>query len=186
MTVKERIEKVLEGKACGVYEPNSIVEIDAECYVVYVLAHNNEPLLVGQGKRNRAKIIFDDLDAGTTSHFKALKVRLYHLYHNEIFPQSYFQRVIVKCKDREESKQIEKLLHREMGGNNNDVPCEIKTKLLDGLSPDSVPFLLLEIALISSFGGISDIIKWRKKGLLKDEVWTELSTRLRLDKLGLK
>jgi hypothetical protein len=42
-------------------------------------------------------------------------------------------------------------------------------------------YLILEIALLSSFDGLSDLKKWRTNGILNDEIWGEVANRLRLD-----
>jgi hypothetical protein len=39
----------------------------------------------------------------------------------------------------------------------------------------------LEIALASSFDGLSDLKTWRRKGILDDCVWQVISKKLQLD-----
>jgi hypothetical protein len=41
--------------------------------------------------------------------------------------------------------------------------------------------MLLEIALASSFDGLSDLKTWRRKGILDDCVWQVISKKLQLD-----
>ena len=59
--------------------------------------------------------------------------------------------------------------------------AQIRNQLFYGLEPNSVSYLVLEIALRSSFDGLSDIRKWRVDGILNDQIWIEISRRLRLN-----
>lgn len=151
-----------------------IDQIPKTGYMVYILIFNNKPIIVGHGKKNRSRVIFDDLNK-TTSHFKAFFVRLYH-----IFDEGNFERYIITCQNKEEANNIEKVLHKEIGGNNRSLPAEIRKKLFDDIEPNSITFLLLEIALRSSYDGISDLKKWKKDGLIPDSVWFKITNKLHL------
>jgi hypothetical protein len=159
-----------------VLSPNGVNDIPNTGYMVYILTFNNSPIVLGHGEKNRAKVIFDNKTQITTSHLKALFVRLYNLFGN-----GEFKRYIIKCQNKEEAKRIENNLHKQIGGNNRNIPTEIRNQLFNGLDQNSVTYLVLEIALRSSFDGLSDIRKWRADGILSNEVWAEISQRLYLN-----
>ncbi len=145
-------------------------------YMVYILIHNNIPIVVGHGQKNRAKIIFDNENQITSSHLKSIFVRLYHLYG-----LGNFERYFINCLNKDEAKEIERFLHSQIGGNNRNIPVEIRNQLFSELEDSSIIRLILEIALRSSFDGISDLKKWRADGILSDDIWNEISERLRLN-----
>ena len=159
-----------------IISPVTINDIPNNGYMVYILLFNKNPIVLGHGQRNRAKVIFDNENQITSSHLKALFVRLYNLYGN-----GEFERYIINCQNKEEAKEIENNLHKHIGGNNRNIPNELRNELFNGLEPNSVSYLVLEIALRSSFDGLSDIRKWRADGILSDVIWTEISQRLRLN-----
>lgn len=152
-------------------------ELIKEEYVVYILIENKDAIVVGIGKKNRAKVIFDDVQNSTNTHIKALKVRLFHLYKSE----SRFKRYIIRCTSRIEALEIEKLLHSNIGGNNLLIPNEIQEKLFSGLKEKSNSYLLLKLALNSSFSGLSDLKKWKSKNLITPEDWEIISSKLKLN-----
>ncbi len=155
--------------------PTTINDIPNRGYMVYILVFNNNPIVLGHGQRNRSKVIFDNENQITSSHLKALFVRLHNLYGN-----GEFNRYIISCQNKDEAKIIEGNLHRQIGGNNRNIPIEIRNQLFNGLEPNSPSYLVLEIALRSSFDGLSDIRKWHADGILSDAIWTDISQRLRL------
>lgn len=159
-----------------IISPNNMNAIPNNGYMVYVLVFNDNPIVLGHGRKNRAKIIFDNENQITSGHIKAIFVRLYNL-----FGIGEFERYIINCQNKEEAKEIEKKLHNQIGGNNRNIPIEIRNQLFDGLEPNSVSYLVLEIALRSSFDGLSDIRKWRADGILSDLIWNDISQRLRLN-----
>jgi hypothetical protein len=169
----ERLEQFYPNR---IISPETINEIPNNGYMVYILTFNDNPIVLGHGQRNRSKVIFDNENQITSSHLKALFVRLYHLYG-----VGNFGRYIINCLNKEEAREIENNLHRQIGGNNRDIPIEIRNQLFYGLEPNSVSYLVLEIALRSSFDGLSDIRKWRVDGILNDQIWIEISRRLRLN-----
>jgi hypothetical protein len=155
--------------------PSTSNEIPNKGYMVYILVHNGTPIVLGHGQKNRAKVIFDDENIITTSHLKALFVRLYNLYG-----KGEFERYLLICKNKDDAKEVERNLHQEIGGNTRKIPDEIRKKLFLGLAPNSTEYLLIEIALRSSFDGLSDLKKWRSDGIVNDNVWFEIAERLKL------
>lgn len=170
------LEKLQQLYQDRVITPSTIYDIPQIGYMVYILTFNNVPIVLGHGKKNRAKVIFDNKSQITSSHLKAIFVRLYSLYGD-----GTFEKFIIKCDNKEDAKEIEKKLHNQFGGNNRSFPIEIRNKLFHNLDSNSLPYLILEIALRSSFDGLSDIRKWRADGILNDEIWTEISKRLQLN-----
>jgi len=159
-----------------IQEPNSIKDILPNKYYVYILTLDNKPIVVGHGKQNRAKIIFDDIHQITANHLKSLFVRIYRLFSES----SQFQQYLIECIDKEEAKLIEAKLHKVIGGNKRDLSDEILEKLYQGFPDNSLENMVLKMALCSSFDGISDIKKWRRENILKDDVWKNIKTRLQL------
>lgn len=155
--------------------PTGVDDIPKGIYLVYILSYNSEPLIIGHGRQNRAKVIFDDINRVTTGHIKALFVRLYRLFGDGVFKQ-----FIIECLDKGEAQRIEKNLHKQFGGNNRDFPLNFRIKLFDGLDKASLSYLLLEISLRSSFDGLSDLKKWYSDGIIDDGTWLEISKRLHL------
>ena len=155
--------------------PENINDLSSSGYMVYILLFNGSPIVLGHGKRNRAKVIFDSVGQITTGHIKALFVRLYNLFGTGVF-----ERYIINCVSKEEAKLIERNLHAHIGGNNRNIPLEIRHSLFDGIEPNSTSYLVLEIALRSSFDGLSDIKKWYADGILSNEVWFIISKKLKL------
>lgn len=168
----EKLQQLYPGRTIV---PQSIIDIPKVGYMVYILTFNGNPIVLGHGRRNRAKIIFDSVNQTTQSHFKALLVRLYYLFGN-----GQFERYVILCQSKDEAKIIESDLHKHLGGNNRKLPQEIRNQLFYGLDPNSSSYLLLEIALRSSFDGLSDIKKWNADGILSNTIWTEISQRLQL------
>lgn len=156
--------------------PASVESIPMEGYMVYILICGDNPIVIGHGKRNRARVIFDTKTSKpTTGHIKAIFVRLYDIYSD-----CNFRRYIILCSDKKEAQEIEKELHNKVGGNNRNIPENVKTLLLKELNPNSTTYLLIQIALRSSYDGLSDLKKWRKDGLIEDETWSEITKRLHL------
>jgi len=160
-----------------IQKPNSIENILPNKYYVYILTLDNKPIVVGHGKQNRAKIIFDDTHQITANHLKSLFVRIYRLFSES----SQFQQYLIECIDKEEAKLIEANLHKVIGGNKRDLSDEILEKLYHGFPENSLENMVLKMALCSSFDGISDIKKWRRENILKGDVWKNIKTRLQLN-----
>ena len=158
-----------------IVKPRNITDIFAEGYMVYILFHNLIPIVLGHGRRNRAKVIFDDETRITRNHIKAIFVRLYHLYGN-----GSFNRFIIPCQSKEEAKEIERMLHQEIVGNYRYLPDEITYQLFQGIDESSVEFILMQIMLNSSFDGLSDFRKWKSKGILTEKVSNVIEERFSL------
>jgi hypothetical protein len=159
--------------------PENVRCIPSNVYVVYVLGHKNEAIVVGHGKKNRASVIFDDLNRKTPGHIKALLVRTYGLFYQ----YSDFDRYIISSRDKKEAKDIEGRLHKEIGGNSCEPPEALMEFLITDIQDDSA-LLFLKLAVCSSFDGLNDLKKWRAKELIPDSTWKVLSEKLRLDELN--
>lgn len=174
MTTLEKLESLYPTR---IFQPSSVKEISREKYLVYILTLDDKPIVVGHGKQNRAKIIFDDKNQITSGHLKALFVRIYRLFGEG----SHFHQYLIECKNKDEAKQIEAHLHREIGGNRRALPENIINQLYKGFDDNSLEKMVLQMAQHSSFDGISDIKKWRREGILKDNVWQNIKSKLELD-----
>lgn len=157
--------------------PISIKDFTPNIYYVYILTLDNQAIVVGHGKQNRAKIIFDNINQITPNHLKALFVRIHKLFNKN----GQFDQYIIECKNKDEAKSIEANLHKIIGGNKRELSDEVLTKVYQGLAENSLETMVLKMALCSSFDGISDIKKWRREGILKDEVWENIKTKLELN-----
>jgi hypothetical protein len=155
--------------------PQTVQNIPDMGYMVYILTLDDKPIVLGHGQRNRAKVIFDDLNQITNGHIKALFVRAYRLFANGLF-----ERFIIPCKDKNEAKQIESDLHGVIGGNSRDLPPSIMEAIFNNLQPGSVPHMVLQMAICSSFDGLSDLKMWRRKRILDDATWAVVGGRLQL------
>ena len=160
-----------------IQQPKSVKDILPNKYYVYILTLDNKPIVVGHGKQNRAKIIFDNTHQITANHIKSLFVRIYRLFSES----SQFQQYLIECTNKEEAKLIEANLHKVIGGNKRDLSDEILEKLYQGFPENSLENMVLKMALCSSFDGISDIKKWRRENILKDNVWENIKNKLKLD-----
>jgi hypothetical protein len=154
--------------------PQNVAGIPSNQYFVYILALNDAAIVVGHGRRNRARVIFDGLGQ-TTVHFKAILVRLHHLYAP---PGAIFTRYLIKCASKVEATQREHALHALIGGNVPQVPEEMDDKLFDGVDVGSLPWVLLKVAQASSYDGLSDLNKWRNLGIIDDPSWATIRGKL--------
>lgn len=145
--------------------------------LVYILLCGDQALVVGEGKENRARVITDSRTSITPGHKKSLKVRLYLLYGDQ---SKIFSAFVIKCDSKDTAREIEKRIHRTIGGNDNTIDSEVIENLLRGLENSSLAWLLLKQALFSAFDGISDLKKWRREGLIKDDTWAEICKRLEI------
>jgi len=153
---------------------SSVSDIPNDGYMVYVLSLDERAIVVGHGQKNRAKIICDNISTSTSGHIKAIFVRLYHKYCDS---QNY-SRFVIPCENKKEAQEIEHRVHSVIGGDNRDLPKEIINALFENLKSDSIVYLVLKIALLSSYDGLSDLRGWRNKGLLDDSTWQVISERL--------
>ena len=174
MNPRDLIESAYPGRIC---ELISIHDIPKDGYLVYILIRNEQAVVVGHGRYNRARVIFDDINTITPSHIKAIFVRIYHL-----FGGGHFVRYLIECDSKQEAQQIEKDLHEKIGGNKRALSDEITQAVFRGIEPESLTEMALRIALNSSFDGLSDIKLWRRKGILNDATWLQIKRNLRLPK----
>ena len=159
-------------------EPVSVNQIPTGEYLVYVLERNGRVIVLGHGQRLRARVILDDLTHSTKNHLKALFVRLYHVYGHET---DVYRRFVIRCANKAEATAVERQLHGRLGGNNRDLPAAIRSSLFDGLTPHSVPWTLLHVAVLSSYDGLTDLRNLRQHGVISNSDWAVLTRRLRLD-----
>jgi hypothetical protein len=150
-------------------------------HLVYVLALNDQAPAVVAGKRSpgnpaRANVIFDDLEHATT-HYKAMLVRLHHLFNP---PGTTYSRYLITCANAAEAGATENTVHRHFNGDNPDVPPAFRAAVLNGFPAYSAPWTLLCCAMASAYDGIYDLRRWRKLGLINDADWQSISVRLQL------
>ena len=107
-----------------------------------------------------------------------MKVRLYRLYGYE---SMVFRAFVIKCSSKQEAREIEKELHLKIGGNSSEIATEILDQLFDPLEEGSLASIFLRQALCSSYDGISDLKKWRREGIITDDVWEVVCERLKLN-----
>jgi hypothetical protein len=178
MPTKNTLETLYPNR---VTEPATAQDIPRGVYMVYILTYNDTPIVIGHGKHNRAKVIFDDKSQITSVHIKAIFVRAYRL-----FGQGEFKQFVITCQSKSEAKEIEATLHRKIGGNSRNLPKDILTSLFKDISTDSIAYMVLRMALSSSFDGLSDLKMWRKDGILCDKLWGIVGGRLQLHDPGKK
>jgi len=170
----EELEKLYPNR---ISQPKSVCEIPLPPkYLVYILANEGCPIVVGHGRKGRAKVIFDSESDITFSHIKSTIVRLYILFRGD----SKFSRFLIQCDSKTDAKNIETNIQKKFGGNTLNVPDDIQNRLFQGLEEHTPNWMVLKMALCSSFGGLSDLKKWRRSGILDDEVWKDVQERLKL------
>lgn len=172
MSAKQKLCSLYPGR---VQDVRSVADIPKQKqYSVYILTFNDKAVVLGHGQYHRAKVILDG-ENSTTGHIKALYVRLYQL-----FGQGTFERFIIACENKTESMEIEKILHREIGGNTRNLSPEIHALLYKDLPKDSPAYMIVQMALCSNYDGLSDLKSWRRKDILSEEVWNIIADRLHL------
>lgn len=159
--------------------PQNADELINNVYYVYILTFNDSPIVVGHGKKNRAKVIFDDINTITQGHLKAFLIRIYRIFGDGLFNQ-----FVINCDNKEEAKIIENNLHLNIGGNRNVINQNLLVSLFDGIDVNSKQWVYLKLALLSSFDGLSDLKKWRREGVISDEDWLVISNRIQLNYLN--
>lgn len=137
MRIEQKLDSVIRKR---LEYPKSVGELPADLYLVYILTFNQDPIVVGHGKKNRAKVIFDSKKT-ITPHIKALIVRLHILFGDA---NAVFERCIIRCKSKEEAKQIETQVHDTCGGNKLALPETIEAKLFDGIKIRSPAWMAIE------------------------------------------
>ena len=180
LKLRGQIKDALEtaGIEKNVLMPKALNELSSGVEYVYILAFDNVAVVTGRGKRDRAKVIFDSLDKSPTDHFKAIFVRAY----NKLNPAK-LKRYVIACSDVQESQKIEVLLHKKIGGNTTKVDF-FKERFFPNseipLGSDGchVVDVVIAMAFNSSYSGLTDLKKWRKKHLISDDIWHEIEKRL--------
>lgn len=99
---------------------------------MYILFAGEQSIVLGHGKKNRAKIVLDTHDRITSSHLKALFVRLHLLYGGKKLTP-----YLISCRDKDEAKLIENQLHKTIGGNHRIIPEHIIESLFYGIDTES-------------------------------------------------
>lgn len=61
---------------------NGIEDLNVTEYMVYILMVDNNAIVIGVGKKNRAKVIFDNETNITKYHIKSIVVKLYQKYYS--------------------------------------------------------------------------------------------------------
>lgn len=177
MTTKEKITELYPGR---LKTPGSVRDIPQGVYVVYILVCDDKPIVVGHGKHNRARVIFDNDSQTTSGHIKAIFVRAHHLFG----AHKSFERYFITCDSKSEAKEIEKNLHNKIGGNCRSLPEQIQQRIFANIDAEGVTAMILRIALNSSFDGMSDLKLWRRKGILNDQIWKAIADRFKLQDKG--
>ncbi len=181
--MRERLEHICNqvNKECAtqleVSEIESLDRMPRGSEMVYLLAHGEELVVAGRGERNRAKVIFDGLHT-TTVHYKAMKVRILHVYGDRDVP---FRRFIIVCPDRTRSTTVERKVHQILGGNNNNSNQAYLDAIFSALGDDEIAKIFMKLALLSSYDGLSDLKKWREKEVIGDIQWNAIRQVLWLD-----
>ncbi len=160
-----------------VIQPQRLQDIPRNQYMVYALIRNHQPIVVGHGQYNRARVILDTPAVITRPHIKALFVRLYHLFGD---PDDHYERFVLVCRHKQEALALESALHSQFGGNSRELPTEIEAALFADFKRYSIPWMLLHMALMSSYDGLADLAGWQRKGLISAQDWALISARLQL------
>lgn len=172
-------QRILEVVGDRLTKPSSVGDIAGDGgYFVYILTVDQSAVVVGHGKQNRARVIFDAHGGQQTSgHIKAMLVRLHSKYN----AGSQVQRFLIRCTDKAEARALEMRLHHAVGGNTLSPSMDIQDQVFEGISKGSLLHFMLKAAMLSAFDGLYDLAKWRRAGLVSDEDWAKI-----VDKLALK
>jgi hypothetical protein len=154
------------------YTVISLDDIPDSGYMVYYLTFNGHCIACGHGKKNRARVILDDLKAATKDHIKSMLVRIYHKHGGT----GRWSRCIVPCGSKSEAASLEKIYQKRMGGNSTEIPASIYKRLTKEL--DKMSKMILDMALCSAFSGFRDLKKWREKRIIDDTTWNSIQERL--------
>lgn len=165
MTLLEQLEKFVPDR---VERPENMSDLESGIFYVYILSVDDVPIVVGHGKRNRARVIFDTVTSVTPNHIKAMTVRLHLLFGRD---GAAFERYVIRCDSKRKAAEIEADIHGAVGGNKTGVPETLLERLFRGLDDHPMSQMVLKMALCSSFDGLADLRRWRRKGILEDSVW---------------
>ena len=170
MTIQSLLQKY--GYSNSVICPTSLDDIEKMIYYVYILLYDQQAIIAGHGKKNRASILFDKPKA---PHVKSFLSRVFVVYGDKPF-----SRFLIPCQTKKEAQEIETIIHREIGGNVNQIPKEIEEKLYANITKGSSEEKLLRQAQISFYSGIDDLKRWRKAGIITDTEWGPIQLALKL------
>lgn len=161
-----------------------------EHYMVYALTFNDKAIVVGHGRYDRAQVIFDNYETYTLTHIKSTLIRMYHLAYKENEKDVYdnriniYQRFIGFCGDKKLAEKIEKNMQAQYGGNQNEIPSELKNSILINTHNDKMARIILDLAFSSGYCGLSDLYKWRRKDnqlgigdIVWNKIWDDLHLR---------
>lgn len=143
-------------------------------YRVYIMTRDDNAIILGHGRWDRAKVIFDDLSKYTATHCKSGLLRLYNLYDLSLTTKPSIGRYMILCENKVQAEKLEHELQRKFGGNVSEVPQYLFDFILRNYSKGSPEWLLVMMAFQSNFSPLTDLCKWRRKGLILDNVWKNL------------
>jgi hypothetical protein len=134
---------------------------------VYLLSCNGKLVVAGHGDKNRARVVLDAAGGrATVGHVKGLFVRLVRKYR----PDHQFLGLWMGPMSPEEAKRVEKDVHKRFGGNSLSLPEDVKLALETELKAVSESgALLVRLATLSFYSGLSDLRRWTQAGLVRHE-----------------
>ena len=148
-------------------------------YMVYILAFKNKAIVTGHGKKDRSKIICDNINTSTHNHYKSLMVRCYLI--SKETKEEDFTRFIIRCNSKEKAKEIENYLHKEIGGTGTELPDSIDGEFTSKYKEAD---LIVKLARASKFSGMSDLKTWKESIIDFDKnTWGYIYELFQLDKL---
>lgn len=151
-------------------------QIPSHRYMVYIFGMRDMAIVVGHGKKDRAKVICDDQTHLTAYHIKSVYVRCCQL-HGE----GPFHRLIIPCIDKASALQTERDVQALIGGNILELPQSVEENLFEDIVPGSITDMVLRMAMASSFSAIADLLKWARLGLLPQDVKDIISNKLAIE-----
>ena len=159
-----------------IIEIQTHLQIPGDEYMVYIFGMNDSAVVVGHGKKIRSKVICDDLNQITKNHIKAFYVRCCLLCG-----EGPIDRLVIRCQNKQEALQTECVVHGLIGGNVLQLPPEVEDQLFQDIEPGSKPYMVLRMAMASSFSAIADLLKWDRLGLLDQDVKDVISQKLAIN-----
>lgn len=168
--------EILKNYADQLIQVETPDQIPVNNYMVYIFGMNNMAVVVGHGKKNRAKVILDDQDHLTPNHIKSLHVRCC-VKHG----QGPFEKMIIPCDSKASARQTELEVQALLGGNVLQLPPQVEEKFFEDIEPGSMTDMVLRMAMASSFSAIADLLKWARLGLLAEDVKDVISRKLAIN-----
>lgn len=167
--MNKRVYDIIREKYNNIFSPLKLKDIPNNIYMVYIFIWNNTPLVVGMGKKNRAKVILNP----NIIHYKATIIRLYLKYERD----GNFERYIIPCSSKKEALTIEKDLHNIIGGEGIIFTDNIKKNINSG---NDIQNMIINMALCSSYDATTDLLRWRKNKLINDDIWNNIKNILNI------